>query len=281
MTLLGAHSHLFRGHPAAVAGEFRRHGLTCVQLTPAFPDLHFQQPGDVTPDRCRRASEPFHAAGIAIAALSGMTNLMDPDLERRHRGIMRWHALIRHCRAFGTDRIVTETGSLSPRSPWAPHPPNRSAEAWTELCLIMGAALRLAADHGVTLLLKAEGTQVLATVEDAIRLREELGHAHLGFVMDPANFLLESPMAELSANLEMLCRRLGPLAPLVHAKDIRFAANGAVTPCAGRGVLDYALFLKRFRPHQPGAPIILEHLRPQEIGATKAFMESMLRLEPA
>src|SRR5437762_11324336 len=120
MMLLGVHSHLFRGSPTAVADACRRHGLAGVQLTPGFPGLTFHEPGQITPARCRQVVEPFLAAGLRIACLSGYTNLMDPDLERRHRGIIRLHALLRHGRDFGTERVVTETGTLSPHTSLEP-----------------------------------------------------------------------------------------------------------------------------------------------------------------
>jgi sugar phosphate isomerase/epimerase len=273
---VGVLSHLFRGSPAAVAEALRRHRLTCVQLTPSFPGLRFDQPEQITSERCRQAAEPFQAAGLSIACLSGYTNLMDPNRHRRQRGLERLHALIRHCRDFGTDLLVTETGSLSPKSPWAPYPPNRTREAWVELVEILSVALRVAADHGVTVLLKPENTHLLAYVEDAVRLREELDHPSLGFVMDPANFLLESSPAELDRQLEELIERLAPWTPVVHAKDLRFGRYGASTPRAGQGGLNYRLFLRCLRRYRPEVPIILEHLRVEEIEETRKYLESML-----
>jgi sugar phosphate isomerase/epimerase len=274
MHRLGVHSHLFRGSPTAVAEAFRRHGLTCAQLTPNFPCLTFVYPEQITAERCREAAEPFERAGIPIVCLSGTTNLMDPDRSRRQRGIERLHCLIGHCRDFGTSRIVTETGSLSPLSPWAPYPPNRSPEAWGHLCRALRETLRVAEEHGVTLLLKPENTHVLAFVEDAVRLREEMAHPHLGFVMDPANFLVESAPQELSRNLEHLIEQLGPCAPVVHVKDLSFERNGIATPRAGRGVLDHGLLLRLLRRHQTDVPLILEHLRPDEIADTMTYLRS-------
>jgi sugar phosphate isomerase/epimerase len=270
-------SHLFRGSPAEVAAVCRRHGLTCVQLAPNFPGLSFYQPGDVTPERCRRAAEPFAQQGIAVACLWGSANLLDPDLDRRHRGIVRLHALLRHCRDFGTESLVTEAGSLNPLSPWEPFPENRSPEAWTELRLILAEALRVAADAGVTLLLKAEAGHVLATLDDALRLRDELPHPSLGFVLDPVNYLLASPPGELGPVLERLVEQLGPRAPVVHAKDIAFGPDGVTAPRAGGGVLDYGLFLRLLDRHQPRAPIILEHLCPHEVPEAVAYLRRHLR----
>lgn len=270
--LLGVASHLFRGSPAEVAGACRRHGLTCVQLTPNFPGLPFYQPGEVTPERCRRAAEPFAREGIVVACVGGSGNLLDPDLDRRHRTVLRLHALLRHCREFGTDRLVTETGSPNPATPGSPDPANRSRETWLELRLIVAEALRVAAEAGTMLLLKPDPSHVLATAEDALRLRDELRHPNLGFVLDPVNLLLDCPREELTAALGRLVEQLGPWAPVVHAKDIAYEGDRVTAPRAGLGVLDYGLFLRLLRPYQPAAPIILEHLRPQEVADAAAYM---------
>ncbi len=278
MHLLGAPSHLFRGTPDAAAAAFVRHGLGCVQLTPGFPGLPFLEPAQVTPERCRRAAGPFLDRGLPVAGLWANTNLLEPDLERRHRGLVRLHAFLERCREFGTTRVLTETGTLSPTSPWAPYPPNRSHEAWTELRLVVREALRVAADHGVSLLLKAEPTHVLSSWEDVTRLRRELNHPNLGFVMDPVVFLLEGPPDETRSGLGQVVDLLGPWSPVVHAKDVCFGPRGEVsTPRAGRGELDYAAFLRRMSRWQPDAPVILENLRAEEVDEARAFMERQLR----
>ena len=109
-----------------------------------------------------------------------------------------------------------------------------------------------------------------------MRLREELNHPNLGFVLDPATFLLESRFDELSSDLRRLCEQLGPWAPVVHAKDLRPGAHGAATPRAGRGVLDYGLLFPLLRRFQPRAAVILEHLRPEEVAESKAYVERFL-----
>jgi sugar phosphate isomerase/epimerase len=269
--LLGTLSHLFRGSPAAVAVVIQQHGLRCVQLTPSFPRLRFQQPIDITADRCRQAAQPFLDAGLHIACLTGSTNLVEPDLDRRHRGLVRLHALLRHCRDFGTAFLVTETGN--PLAKGASFlPPNRAREVWAELLLIVAEAVRIAADSGVTLLLKPGPGQVLATATDALRLRQELPQAALGFVLDPAVFLLESRPETVSNELARLVEALGPWTPIVHAKDLRFHADGVTLPHVGRGVLDYGVLLRTLRRYQAEPAIILEHLRPEEVAAAKARM---------
>src|SRR5262249_20920465 len=157
-------------------------------------------------------------AGLHIACLTGSTNLVDPDLDRRHRGIVRLHALVRHCHDFGTSLLVTETGNPMAKGT-SFLPPSRAREVWAEFILIVAEALRVAAESGVTLLLKPGPGQVLATVADALRLRQELPEAALGFVMDPAVFLLESRPETVNADLQQLGETLGQWTPIVHAKD--------------------------------------------------------------
>ncbi len=108
---LGVHSHLFRGPSTHVAHTLREQALTCVQLSPGFLDLRFHEPGQLNAERCRLAAVPFRDAGIRVAALSAGSSWIDPDLSRRHPGIVRCQALIRHARDFGSDRIVLEAAS--------------------------------------------------------------------------------------------------------------------------------------------------------------------------
>jgi sugar phosphate isomerase/epimerase len=270
---IGVPTHLFRGPADRVAATVRESGLTCVQLTPSFPGLRFDEPGQFTRQRCREAAAPFLAAGLRIACVTGPTSLLDPDLDRRHRGIVRLHALLRHTHDLGANRVVVQTGSLNPHSPCKAYPPNRSREAWRELQLIVGETLRVAAVAGVLLLLHPGPHHVLASAEDATRLWEELADPLLGFVLDPAALLLDREPATWVADLEALVARLGPRAPVLYAADLGFENGAAVTPRVGHGLLDYGLILRLLSHVQPEATVVLAHLRPEEVRDARAYVE--------
>lgn len=259
-----------------MAEACRRRGLSCVQLTPNFPGLPFHEPGQITPDRCRTVAEPLHAAGIRVACLTGSTNLMDPDLDRRHRGILRLRELIRHCREFGTHLVVAETGSPNPPGACLPEDTAQARAAWAELRLILTEALALAAEHGVTLLLKPEPAQMLASLEDAVRLRDDLDHPNLGFVLDPVNFLFDAPPEQFNDRLAAVVEQLGRWSPVVHVKDIRLEGGDRSTPRVGQGVVDYRQFLRLLARHQAEAPLILEHLRPDEVAEARDHLQGLL-----
>ncbi len=274
MYRIGVHSHLFRGRVDRVAAAARAHALDCVQLTPNFPDLRFVDPGQVTPERCRAAAEPFWDAGVAIVAVSGGTDLLDDDLARRHQRILRLHALIRNCRHFGVNRLVAQLGGGSTPLPEVTVS-NRTPEAWSETRLVLGEALRLAAEHGTTLLIKPSLGDRIQSIEDAVRLRSELEDDALAFVMDPAVYLAASVEGRPLGHRE-LCTRLASWAPLVHAKDLRVENGHASTPRVGCGELNYGVFFEHYPVHHPAAPVILEHVRPEELGDTRKRLEEAI-----
>jgi sugar phosphate isomerase/epimerase len=276
MNRVGAHSHLFRGPPCAVAASIHDHGLTCVQLTPSFPQLHFDEPGEVTADRCRRAAGPFLESGIEIVGLSGGDSLLDPEVDRRHPAIVRLHTLIRHTRDFSTRSVIVNLGNWESSD----HSDSIAAETpsrWLEVRCILTEALRVAEDHGVELLLKPACCQGIPWRTSIGLILGEVAFSNVRFVMDPANYLANSPPECLLRDVRGLCEELGSLAPLVHAKDLCFGSDGVTTPRAGRGSFDYASFFRIYRRYQPNAPVILEHLSPGEIEETRAYVESCLR----
>jgi sugar phosphate isomerase/epimerase len=266
---IGVSSRLFHGSAAAIAGRCRSLGLSCVRLAPGFPGLPFSEPAHFTPERCRAAADPFRDAGLSVACLSADGSLVDPHLPRRQRAVQRLHALLRHARDFGTSYVVTETGSPGPDG-------SRAATAWTELRLIVSLAAEVAADHGAALLLKAEPGHVLATAEDAVRLADEVGDPRLGFVMDPAAFLVGNRPEEWAGLVERLFERLGSQAPVVFAKDVCRGSDGVTLPRAGLGGLDYRLILRLLDRYQPAAPVIMEHLGPDEVEAARRYLAGFL-----
>jgi sugar phosphate isomerase/epimerase len=258
-----------------VAASVRDHGLTCVQLTPSFPHLRFDEPGQVTADRCRRAAEPFMESGLQIAALSGGENVLAPEVDRRHPAIVRLHALIRHSHDFSTCRVVLNLGNWESSDHFDSMPLETPAR-WPEVRCIIAEALRVADDHGVQLLLKPDRCQRSSWHASIRRILGEVTSPNVRFVMDPADYLANSLLEDVACDVQRLCKELGPMAPLVHAKDLSFGSSGITTPRAGRGSFDYADFFHIYRSYQPEAPVILEHLRPGEIEETLSYIESCL-----
>lgn len=269
MIRLGIFTHVYQTPPAEQAATIKSLGFDCVQLRPDG----LQDAASVNADSARAEAAPFQDAGLEIAALAGYTNLVAPD----PAGVERFYALVRHCRAFGTRYIATETGSLNPESPWEDHPDNHTEAAWQRLLPVLRKALSIAEDNGVTLLVEAYVNNIVATVRDAARLMNDLPSPALGFVLDPNNYFQKQDCADVKGHLRRVFETIGSRAPIAHAKDIRYDGGRITTPRAGAGILDYAEFIRLLKQHQPDARLIMEHLQAGEVGATKEWIETFLK----
>lgn len=270
--LLGAISNLFRGDPPEVAEVLRGYGLDAVQILPNFPSLKFSAPEEVTAKRCREVGEPFQAAGLMVAAVSAHTNFVDPDRARRRRSIKRFDALIEHCQEFGTKYLVTDSGTLTPAHPWEDCAENHSPAAMEALLANLRPSVKLAEEAGVVILLEGYLYHVFSKVSQAAQIREQLGE-HVGFVMDPANFFSRGMVSSSQKQLQEIFKAIGLMAPVAHAKDVRYVGGELNTPRAGTGNLDYKAFLELLDAYQPGCPLIFEQIRMEELQESIDFID--------
>ena len=151
--------------------------------------------------------------------------------------------------------------------------PGRSADPGAELRSMLAEGLRVASDHDVLILLKPGPGQLLGSVDDALRLRVELDHPNLGFVLDPAGFLAPLGPEEWPNAIDRMVAQVGPWCPVVHAKDLRQVQGQVGLPRLGQGVLDYGRVMRQLRRYQPHPLVILEHLRPSELPEAKRCLE--------
>ena len=277
---IGALSNLFRGDPQEVADLFAEYELESVQILPNFPGLRMAKAADVTRRRCQAMSQPFQSHGLWIAAVSAHTNFLDPDSARRRRSIQRFDALIEHCGDFGAQYVITDSGSLNADQPWAKCPENHAGEAFELFRKRLMPSLRLAERANVVILLEAHLRQVIYSVDRARETREALG-PHVAFVMDPVNLFTRSMCHAPARSLRAVFEAIGDACPVGHAKDVRYSGGELITPRAGAGVLDYREYLELLGRYQPGIPLILEQLRPEELRETVDFIDRFFETAPS
>ena len=269
---LGALSNLFGGSPDDVAAIFANYRLESVQILPNFPQLRLAEASDVTTAACESMGRPFQGAEVTVAGVSAHTNFVDPDKRRRKRMTKRFDALIEHCHDFGTKYLITETGSLNAARAWEDYPDNHTPETLESFIRAIEPSIKLAEKSGVVVLLEAHIYHVVDSAERALKVRGELGEA-VGFVMDPPNFFTRALANAPKKSLRDLFAAIGPAAPVAHGKDVRYTGSDLTTPRAGTGTLDYFEFLILLSQYQPGAPLILEQIRAEELRETVDFID--------
>lgn len=275
--------HVSRPDIEAVAAAIAGYGLSSVQLTlesAGLPEI----PEAFDPQLAARIRDAFTTRGIAIAAVSGTFNMIDPDRDRRREQIERFPTLLRWCRALGCDVVTACTGTRNPAGMWRHHPDNSRPEAWDDLVTTLRDLLPDAEAAGVTIAFEPEVVNVVDTAEKAQRLIDQLGSQRLRVVMDPANYFHPDMLPRMTAVLDDVFARVGRFIALAHAKDVRGPDPGGdecIRPAAGTGVLDYAPYLRLLRATGYDGALIMHSLSEAEVPSSAAYVRRFLEAAPA
>jgi sugar phosphate isomerase/epimerase len=255
----------------AVAG----HGLKYVVFDPRH---HTVPPGEeLTSEHARRVRSVLEKHGITIVAVGGYTNLVDPDPERREKGLKAFERMIEVCRDFGTPYIATETGSLNPIHLKQAYPGNETEEAWEDLRGVLDRLMRKAEAHGVTILIEGYVKNVVCSTERALRLIREREGRPLKFVLDPFNYHTRGDMERPREALDRIFAAVASRSVVAHAKDVLYTEEGIVTPKPGAGRADWEYYAHLLQKHIPAVPLILEHLKPGEVEECLRFVRNAFK----
>ncbi|MDH2327109.1 sugar phosphate isomerase/epimerase [Cereibacter sp. SYSU M97828] len=174
--------------------------------------------------------------GVRLAALSGTGNMAHPDAAHRKAVVRQLRAVIGCAAQAGIPMVTLCTGTREAEDQWRFHPDNATPEAWADMRATMAEACDLAGAAGVLLGIEPEHANVVRTLDDALRLAQELRTDRLRIVLDPANLFEVGPAPDMARAVAAAA----PLLGLVHAKDR--GVDGRVMP-PGDGAVDFpALF---------------------------------------
>jgi sugar phosphate isomerase/epimerase len=265
MNKLGFMSYVYMGWSAEdMAENACKHGMTYVQLDPK-QKLQVMDDEPFSLARVEKIRSIFEKKGISIVGLSGYTNLLNPNLQKREDKLSQLEKMIDLCSAYGTRYIATETGSLHPTNAWRDYEGNRSPEAWDQLLKTVDRLRSRAVKNGAVLLVEGFALNVLGTAEQAARLMEQLGTDGLGIIMDPFNYLTQDDLTRQDEAMANIFRCIGKYCPIAHAKDTLYDEEGFTTPRVGAGQADWHVYTALLANHLPELPLILEHAKPEEV----------------
>jgi sugar phosphate isomerase/epimerase len=218
------------------------------------------------------------ARGLRMAAVSGTYNMAHPDPAVRADGAARLAALIAAAARLGTNVVTLCTGTRDPTDMWRAHPANATPAAWRDSVEQVAAALAVAEPHGVVLGFEPEHNNVVADAAAGRRLLDELRSAHLKVVIDAANLVRPGELDRQRDTLAEAFALLGDELVLAHAKDVQ--PDGAVV-AAGRGGLDYDLYVRLLQEAGYDGPLVLHGLAEDEVPEAAAFLGARLGILPA
>jgi sugar phosphate isomerase/epimerase len=248
--------------------------------------------------KCHKIRNTFREYNLPICCISGYTNLVHPDPDKRKANLDRLKEIIRFANELGSPYVISESGTFDPDSDWVHHPKNKMEDGYLECRDVIADLVNYSRQHGVTFLVETYVNNVIGSVEETLRLFAEINDPRLGLLMDPTNYFEEHNIDEMDKTLHLIFNALSQHIKISHAKDVKKASEtqgvkmadidadeahalrgvGMIElPAPGLGSLNYDLYLQRLSRDYPNIPIIIEHLEESDVERAKQFIDGKLK----
>ncbi len=248
------------------------HKLDCIQFNFACAGLG-SLPEKIDPVLGKRIGAAARERRIRIAAVSGTFNMIHPDTNQRAEGFRRLEVIASNCHTVGTNLITLCTGTRDPDDMWRAHRDNDSPDAWRDLISGVHQAIQIAEKYSLFLGIEPELANVISSASKARRLLDEMKSRWLKIIMDGANLLDAQELPQSQAIWKEALDLLGEDIAIAHAKDL--AADGNFV-AAGKGALDYGLYVRLLRNVNFAGPLILHGLSEAEVDASTNLLRDKL-----
>jgi sugar phosphate isomerase/epimerase len=300
MIQVGIFSGYFPYDLETTAKKARALGFNTVQLDLHFKDIDLSA-GQITDEKAKRVRDTFRDNDLPICAISGYTNIVHPDLDERKRRVDYLKEIIRNARKFGTPYVISESGTFNAESDWVSDPKNKSEEGYAAARDVIADLAQTAVDHGAIFLLETYVNNVIGSLEETVRVFQDVQSPGLELLMDPTNYFETWNIGQMDAVLNEVFDTVGDRVRIAHAKDVKhsgedksekhadigdenaleshtFRGVGEIElPAAGLGELNYDLYVQRLAEKNPNVPLIVEHLDESDIPRAKRFVDDTLK----
>ncbi|MBA3485542.1 MAG: sugar phosphate isomerase/epimerase [Pirellulales bacterium] len=244
-----------------------QYNLSCAGL-PTLPDA-------ISLEQCTEIRDAHHARGLSMVALSATFNVIDRDIARREANLRRLDLLAAASESLGTNTLTLCTGTCDPRDMWKWHPDNASTDSWRQLVTSMHRIAAMGEKHRVTMAIEPERNNVVDSAQKARLLLDEIDSPRLKIVLDGANLIDSSDRARMRDALHEGVELLAPDIVLAHAKDCP-PHDGVQVQTAGRGRLDYEIYLHELMHGGFTGPLVLHGLEEREALTCSRFLRAKL-----
>ncbi len=278
------------------AKRIRELGFNTVQLDVDFKDMDLSTK-NINKANCTKIRETFRRHNLPICCVSGYTNLVNPDLDKRKAAVEHVKQIIRHARDLGSPYVISETGTFDPDSDWVHHPKNKTEEGYEQCRDVIKELVDCARDHGAKFLIETYVNNVIGSIDETLRIFADIDDENFGLLMDPTNYFEDHNIDDMDTELNRIFNALSDKIKIAHAKDVKRAEGdqgvqmadmdadeahslrgvGAIElPAPGLGNLNYDLYLKRLSKDHPNIELIIEHLEEPDIPRAKKFIDERL-----
>lgn len=233
----------------------RGFGFECVQFafssiaeTGFVPTGEIEIPETIPYKAVVAADRAAHKHGLPIEVINGTFNMAHPDASVREEGLRRFAILTEAAEALGAKYISLCSGSRNAAHLWTWSPDNDTKDAWDDMYDTISRAVVLAEKRNITLAIESEASNIIDTPENARRVMDAVGSAHLKMILDCANLFHrgtahpENVQAVLAHAFDLFGRDI----VIAHGKDIR-EGDGIDFCGTGLGIVDFAFTARKLQ----------------------------------
>jgi len=276
--------------------KIKADGMSCVQLDVQFKDCDAMKDG-LTKARANEVRDKFRDANLPVIAVSGYTNLVSPDLEKRKKNIEYIKLMMDRALDLGCPYVASETGTFNLDSDWVWDDENATESAYQQLAEVVYDIVTHAREVGATFIIETYVNNIIGSIEQVQRLFSDINLPNMKIICDPTNFFTPQNINDIDGQLHRIFHALADKIAIAHAKDVLPSsdlsekhanidadeahtfrgAGGIELPAPGLGILNYDLYVKLLAKHHPNIPLIIEHLDEGDIPRAKKFIDGVLK----
>ncbi len=161
---------------------------------------------------------------------------------------------------------------MNAQSEWLESPENATEKAFAQCKAAFEKLARQAEKTGAVITIEPYWKNIIDSPERAEKLFKEIDSPALKLVMDPCNYYRKDDLARMDPMMEEIFRRVGAHTAIAHAKDVKASREGTDLPAAGRGVLDYPLYLRLLAGLDREMFLIVEHLGIDDVARARDYV---------
>lgn len=256
---LGAPAFANTDDPEALAEAHRRLGYRAAYC----PNVSVTESA-----RVKAYADAFAKADVVIAEVGRWVNLWDGDPEKRRKNLETVTEGLALAEAIGALCCVDIAGSFSPTAWYGPHPDNLSSKGFDASVENARKIIDAVKPARARFCYEVMGWSWPATADHYLKLIKAVDRKAFAVHLDPCN-AINSP-EKFYGNTALLNEwfdKLGRWVVSCHAKDLTWEVEMNVhfrEVAPGKGVLDYATYLKRLARLPQKPPLMIEHLSTAE-----------------
>ena len=225
-------------------------------------------------DRIRALQTAFAKHDVVIAEVGRWCNLLDADPTKRRENLQKVTEGLALAEAIGALDCVDIAGSFNPTSWHGPHPDNLSPRFFDAAVENARAIIDAVKPQRAKFCYEMMGWSLPDSPDSYLRMIKAVDRKAFGVHLDPVNIVNCPARYYHTGDLLNECfDKLGRWIVSCHAKDVIWTPEAGihiVEIAPGKGVLDYATYLRRLAQLPQNPPLMLEHLKlPEEYTAAR------------